>query len=156
MIFKSTENYGFFLRRFSDYVLPFVELYAYCLMPTHFHFFIRHKSEEEIVIMATKGFKNLFISYAKAYNKMYDRHGSVFQPKYKKKVVADDDYITNVIQYIHCNPLKDKLVRKLNDWEHSSYPEIIGDNNTVVEKNKVIEWFGGIQNFKEFHENALF
>lgn len=47
-IFSSKENYLFFLKKFTAYVNPVCEVYAYCLMPNHFHFLIRIKSKEEI------------------------------------------------------------------------------------------------------------
>jgi hypothetical protein len=42
-IFKEEENYHFFLKRYQHYVSLFVDTYAYCLMPTHFHFVVRIK-----------------------------------------------------------------------------------------------------------------
>jgi len=40
-IFKEDENYFFFLSKFSNYLLDFVDVYAYCLMPNHFHILIK-------------------------------------------------------------------------------------------------------------------
>ena len=37
-LFYSTENYLFFLRRYDEY------LYAFCLLPNHFHLLVRVKS----------------------------------------------------------------------------------------------------------------
>lgn len=36
-IFFSDENYQFFLWKMKAYLLPFADIIAYCLMPTHFH-----------------------------------------------------------------------------------------------------------------------
>ena len=40
-IFRTEENYKFFLQRFYDYILPIGAIYCYCLLPNHFHFLIR-------------------------------------------------------------------------------------------------------------------
>jgi putative transposase len=39
-MFKTDENYRYFLEKYKKYVAPFAETLAYCLMPTHFHFLI--------------------------------------------------------------------------------------------------------------------
>ena len=47
-IFKSEENYRFFLEKYKFYISPVANTLAYCLMPNHFHFLIKIKSEEEL------------------------------------------------------------------------------------------------------------
>ncbi len=39
-IFFDDENYLFFLSKFKKYLIPNIDVFAYCLMPNHFHFFI--------------------------------------------------------------------------------------------------------------------
>ncbi len=46
--FYSEENYLYFLKKFKEYIEPFVHTYCYCLMPNHFHFLIRIKSATEM------------------------------------------------------------------------------------------------------------
>jgi len=43
-------------------------------------------------------------SYAQYFNNRYDRHGHVFQDRFKSKVVGDNDYLFTVSAYIHNNP----------------------------------------------------
>ena len=47
-IFYSLENYEYFLYKFDGYLSDLVEVYAYCLMPNHFHFLIRIKELREL------------------------------------------------------------------------------------------------------------
>ena len=47
-IFLSSENYRFFLEKFKLHIQPIADTYCYCLLPNHFHFLIRIKSEEEL------------------------------------------------------------------------------------------------------------
>jgi hypothetical protein len=48
-LFKSDENFYFFLNKVSIHLAPVADLYAYCLMPNHFHFLLRTKKIEEVV-----------------------------------------------------------------------------------------------------------
>lgn len=47
-LFRKEENYSFFLRKHLQHISPIAETIAWCLMPNHFHFLIKIKSEEEI------------------------------------------------------------------------------------------------------------
>jgi REP element-mobilizing transposase RayT len=44
-IFYTPENYSYFLKRFDYYLSDYLEVYAYCLLPNHFHFLVRVKDE---------------------------------------------------------------------------------------------------------------
>ena len=57
LIFFEDDNYNYFLSQFKKYVSPYCETYSYCLMPNHFHFFIRINEEA----LFEKGIKNFFI-----------------------------------------------------------------------------------------------
>jgi REP element-mobilizing transposase RayT len=48
IIFRSTENYAFFLRQYLKYIHPFVDTFCYCLMPNHFHFLIQIKNQKAL------------------------------------------------------------------------------------------------------------
>lgn len=41
IVFRSRRNYLFFIGRWEKYIGELLEVYAYCLLPTHFHFFAR-------------------------------------------------------------------------------------------------------------------
>lgn len=47
-LFLSDENCRYFLLKFEQYVSPIANTFCYCLMPNHFHFLIRIKSEKEL------------------------------------------------------------------------------------------------------------
>ena len=39
-IFFSKENYAFFLRKMKEFILPYADIMAWCLMPNHFHWMV--------------------------------------------------------------------------------------------------------------------
>src|SRR6056297_3474816 len=97
-LFTETKNYNFFLERWNNYLADYLTVWAYCLIPNHFHFLIKVKSEEEltkllrpeqgaITEMISNQFRILFISYTKSFNKVYTRNGSLFQKPFKHILV---------------------------------------------------------------------
>jgi putative transposase len=64
-MFKSNENYRYFLEKYIEYIHPIADTFCYCLMPNHFHFLIRVKSKKELQtffdeqLKDYRGFKSL-------------------------------------------------------------------------------------------------
>ncbi|MEX0772218.1 MAG: hypothetical protein WD038_03570 [Balneolales bacterium] len=48
-LFREHKNHVFFLNKFSLYLNPVVETYAFCLLPNHFHAMVRVRSKDEIL-----------------------------------------------------------------------------------------------------------
>ncbi|MFW0714664.1 transposase [Pedobacter sp. N23S346] len=148
LIFFEKENYQFFLEKFGQYICPYADVFAYCLMPNHFHFFLRINN----VIGFELGIKNFFISYTKSINKSFGRVGSLFQGRYKVKKIDSDSYYTRIITYIHQNPKASGMVNKLCDYQYSSYNAYLEEIPTFLSKTEVLEWFGGLKEFILVHE----
>ena len=158
-IFFSRRNYIHFLRLFDKYLYDYVELYCYCLMPNHFHFFIRvkelnHLEENELGRQLSLCFRYFFMSYSKAINKEQKRTGSLFQKGFKYVLVDNEEYFTSLVTYIHLNPVKANLVDNCGDWEFSSYNDILSLAPTSLARNQVLNWFNGFNGFIKFHDEC--
>jgi len=135
-IFFNPENYLFFLQKVRKFIMPHCDLLAYCLMPNHFHFLV----SSDIRTIATKlignrqrnvlseGIRNLLQTYTKAINKQNNFTGSLFQQNTKAKCLSksSNSYGYICMHYIHQNPMKAKLVKKMEDWEYSSFKDYCG------------------------------
>ncbi|MEQ8417721.1 MAG: transposase [Imperialibacter sp.] len=136
-------------------------MYAYCLMPNHFHFFIKvkddadEKSTDKALSRVEKAFKDFFISYAKSVNVEQGRTGALFQYKFKRKEVEEPDYYSSLIGYIHFNPVRAKLCEEVSHWQFSSYNAFLSDKPTLVSRSEVLEWFGGPGGFLAFHRSNI-
>ena len=137
-IFFKPENYAYFLKGIERYLLPNCDLLAWCLMPNHFHLLIHANSFSTPVIhdgsferqQFSQGIKQLLSSYTKAINKQEGRTGSLFQQKTKAVCATTIElYATTAFHYIHQNPLKAKLVKRMEDWEFSSFRDYLGLRN---------------------------
>jgi len=148
LIFFEDENYRYFLNQFKKHVAPFCEVFAYCLMPNHFHLFLRISEEQ----LFEKGMKNFFISYSKAINKRYNRVGALFQGRYKVSEITSESYFTRIVTYIHQNPVVAMLVKNMVDNKYSSYAAYLSSKETLISKQEVLDWFGGLEGFVEDHQ----
>ncbi len=172
-IFKEEENYYYFLKQYKKYLLNSVDTYAYCLMPNHFHLLVRIKkfetskaTNQTTKVLKTfessprltpveKAFRDFFISYAKSINKKYQRTGSLFQYKFKRKEINDEMYLKNLILYIHQNPVAADFCEQPHEWKFSSYNSIVSNSPTNLKRNEVIDWFNDKENFKYCHNSFV-
>ncbi len=165
VLFKSKSNYLYFLEKYTHYINPIADTYAYCLLPNHFHFLIKIKEKEFIQrpnrflkpvrFSLSKPFSDFFNAYAKAFNREQNRSGKLFQLPFKRVEVTDDDYFTIIISYIHRNPLHYKITKNFEDYPFSSYRAILSDKPTALERKYVLEWFGGRKVFMKFHKEEI-
>ncbi|RRO15308.1 hypothetical protein [Flavobacteriaceae bacterium 14752] len=171
ILFKTKENYHFFLNKFNIHISPVANTFCYCLMPNHFHFLIQLKNEQEIsdrfiderrekkwrgqeVIsgFVSQQFSNLFNAYTKAFNKRYNRKGSLFMRNFKRKDVLEESYLRKLVHYIHYNPIKAGLVKQPKDWEFSSYSSLTSERKTQLRRDETLSWFEDLANFKYCHQ----
>lgn len=179
-LFQNEVNFRYFLKRYEDYIPAVADTLAYCLMPNHLHLLVRIKSEvalEEVFKnklqdltglagedkkdlsglerLTIQQFSHLFNAYNKAYNKFNKkRRGSLFTRAFKRIEITSDSYFTNIIHYIHHNPVHHGFVKNLADWPWSSYHDFLLPELTLVQQ-EVINWFGNRQQFILFHQQAL-
>lgn len=160
LLFKSEENYEYFLKKYGDYFEKLFSTLAYCLMPTHFHFLIKVKEMSDTSkvsdIPIKKNIGLLLSGYTKAINKRYKRHGSLFQPHSKAKEIGDERYLLTLISYIHQNPVRSGLVTKPEDWKYSSYQDLIGiRNGNLADREFIKQYFKTTGEFKTYSEETV-
>jgi hypothetical protein len=56
-----------------------------------------------------------------------------------------------VIAYIHQNPQKHKFVQDFREWKWSSYDALLSDRPTKLQRETVLEWFGGQDEYLKLH-----
>ena len=164
-LFHENTNYEYFLCLYDKHISPMADTFAWVLMPNHFHLLVRIK-EEDIqtispdrvpypvrAIVPAKHFSNLFNSYAQAFNKMYGRHGNLFERPFKRKEITDIEYFKNLVVYIHNNPVHHKFTEHAMDYPWSSYLTCISVKPTHFQHDAVMGWFDNEANFKTAHEN---
>lgn len=112
-------------------------------------------SDNEIEKFLSKQFANLFSSYTQAFNKVYQRMGSLFVKNFKREPIYDKSHFLNAIIYTHRNPIHHGFRTNYDEWEYSSYNEITDGVCDKVEIVKLLKIFGSLETFKEMHRKSL-
>jgi len=147
-IFFNKPDYEYFLRKLKEYKDKyFIEILCYCLMPNHYHLFIKQTKAELSTSKFVADFSN---SFTKGMNKKYMRSGVLFEGKTKSKIIQDEAYFKWVVKYILENPFKANLVSNILEYEYSSAKEIMGlKDSEITSVNELLSYFDSIESFKE-------
>ena len=164
-LFRSDENYLYFMKKYRFYLDDYLDTIGYCLMPTHFHFLVRVKSQanssddfkssDEYSLLISKQIGILLRSYTRAFNKMWERHGNLFNQKTNAKPVSNDRYLITLLTYIHQNPMRSGLSEKAFEWKYSSYQDYIDLRNGNLPKKDVILSMIRKEELIHFTENKI-
>src|SRR5712692_2485154 len=83
---------------------------------------------------------------ALAYNRRHRRHGPLFQNRSKSIVCEEEGYFTELVRYIHLNPLRAKLVgtlEELDTYPWSGHAVVMGKvAHAWQARDSVLSWFG--------------
>ena len=152
-IFTSDENYRFLLRRAKEFLPKYpITFIAYCLMPNHYHFFIRAEEDGTIGPFLQR----LFNSYTQAFNRQENRSGTLFEGRAKSIIIDETGYLFHIARYIHLNPVLAGLVKKPEDWQYSNYREFIGLRKGILyDAAFVREQFETPEEYRKFVEDEI-
>lgn len=168
-LFCEPDNYEYFLDLYDQCVSPLAETYAWVLMPNHFHLLVRIKEQDEVVASIppdrvsnpVRGnypslqFSKLFNAYAQALNNRLGLRGALFERPFKRKRIDSDEYLKQVILYIHNNPVHHGFCEHPREYPWSSYLTCISVKPTKLHRKLVMGWFDSEANFKYMHDNKI-
>ena len=105
-----------------------ITLLAYCLMPNHFHFFVKQKAAESI----DRFMQSLATRYTAYFNRKHKRVGSLYQGVYKAVLITSEEQFLHLSRYIHKQALVPQIalqgetLRNLREQQPCSYLEYLG------------------------------
>ena len=182
IIFKTERNMLFFLEKIKENLLPVSDIYAYCLMPNHFHFLLQIKSEEELKSLdkvqnldkatnSALGVQNLDKAktglhasqniFSKQFSRVFNSYSQAFNKENNRHGALIE------------SPFKRKLITDENylrqciiyihqnptfddftTYPYSSYTEILSSSETFIKRAEVIELFEDKENFIVCHQKT--
>ena len=88
-----------------------------------------------------------------AFNKQQGRTGNLFNRPFKRIEVNKNSHFTQAVIYIHANALKHKLCKDFTLYKWSSWNSITSDKPTLLCREQLLDWFGGLTQFIEIHKS---
>ena len=129
-IFYSDKDKSVFLDKMNETFEKYSFIcYAYCLMDNHYHLFIQTP-----IANISEGMHYLNTSYANWFKAKYRLVGSIFQGRYKSILIDADSYALVLSTYIHLNPLRAGMVKRLEDYPFSSFLDYIDTKRPVIKR----------------------
>ena len=105
-IFRDDVDRAAFVTRLDDLcVQTDTALFAWCLLPNHFHLLLRTTGAPLSALM-----RRLLTGHAVAFNRRHRRVGHLLQNRFKSILVEEDPYLLELVRYIHLNAVRAGLV----------------------------------------------
>jgi len=124
-IFEKNLDYEAFMRVIGETAkLVPVDIFAYSIMPNHWHMVLRPTTDRELGNFVQR----LTTTHVRRWHLHRNSVGSghLYQGTYKSFPVQDDEHFLTVCRYVEQNPLRAGLVQRAEDWRwsslHDAYP----------------------------------
>jgi putative transposase len=128
-----------------------VDIFAFVLMSTHYHLLLRTNLPN-----LSRAMQWLGLTYARRLNNRLGRCGHLFQGRFKAMLVESDAYMVELSCYIHRNPLRAGMVRRLIEYRWSSYPVYAYGKKGPewLKTDLILSQFGGRDGNKAYREKV--
>jgi len=154
-IFRTDQDREDFLNRVADLCIDGdLIVYAWALMPNHFHLLVRTGRQS-----ISKSMRRFLTGYVVNFNLRHKRYGHLFQNRYKSIICEDDPYLLELTRYIHLNPLRAGIVddlKGLSRYRWAGHSAIMGRvKRDWQEVETVLAYFGKGHRAVEKYEQYL-
>lgn len=134
--------------------LPLVEIYSFAFMPNHYHFLLRQSQDKGI----SRFISDIQNSFAKNFNLVNDRNGSLFQTGFKSRRIAFEEDFFHISRYIHLNPVTSNLIKfnELMNYPFTSLNWYLNTNsNKFINTEYLLNHFQNLNNYIKFLEDQV-
>ena len=112
LLFRDDADYAYFLGILKERKIKYnFKLYAFCLLPQHYHLLIETSDKNISKIMQA-----LNTSYSLYYNNKYNRQGHLLAGRFQMKVVNKDATLLELTYHIQLNPLRMGLLKAPEEY----------------------------------------
>jgi putative transposase len=93
-----------------------VDVFVFVLMSNHYHLLLRTN-----LANLSRAMQWLGVTYTRRFNNRHGRSGHLFQGRFKSIVVENEAYAIELSCYIHRNPVRAGMAKRLMNYKWSSY-----------------------------------
>ncbi len=128
-------------------------VHAYVLMTNHVHLLLTPEHADSVGRL----FQSLGRHYVRHINKTYQRHGSLWEGRYKCNVIESQAYLLSCMRYIELNPVRAGMVDLPAKYRWSSYAaNALGVSNAVLTAHTEYMALGGSSDDRQSAFRGLF
>lgn len=107
-------------------------------MTNHVHLLIERRADPIGRIM-----HRVLTGYSQYYNRRYRRVGHLLQGRHKAILCQSDRYLSELVRYIHLNPVRARMVRRPEQYQYSGHRAYLGlEPPGIVDVDSVLRHFG--------------
>jgi putative transposase len=160
-IFRTDFDRKDFIERLAELCREgYFRVYAWALMPNHFHLLIKTKDYP-----LSSGMRKILTGYVINFNRRHKRFGHLFQNRYKSIVCEEDPYLLELTRYIHLNPLRKGLVRgmeELKEYPWTGHSALMGEiNRDWQDMDTILSYFSpkkkrAVISYEQFVSEGVF
>jgi putative transposase len=139
-IFFDPKDYAYFEQLIVEGIARYnYRIHGYCWMPNHVHMVV-----EVADITLSKIIQNISFRYTRRINKKKQRTGHLFQGRYKAILLDAENYLLELIRYIHLNPVRANLAQSPDDYPWSGHKCYLGqEKNQWLSTDWMLQRFSG-------------
>jgi REP element-mobilizing transposase RayT len=116
-VFEVNDDYELFIEILQEAIELFaLRVSAFCLMPNHYHVLVQTPDAN-----LSRCMRHINGVYTQRYNRKHSLDGQLFRGRYKAIVVAEDNYLLQLVRYIHRNPIRAGMVDNAEHYDWSSH-----------------------------------
>jgi len=112
------------------------KVYGYVVMDNHAHFLIQIKGDLSLMM------QKFLLSFSRKYRMKNQYVGYFWQGRFKSQAVTTDYGMREVLDYVHENPVKAKIVKRVKDYIYSSAFKYLDFENMKVQNKLLITTYG--------------
>lgn len=148
VILRGNAGYPIFLNdrgreHFYDLIGQGVErfghrIHAFCLMTNHVHLLVQVGE-----VPLSRIIHNLTLRYTAWLNRRHNRIGHLFHGRYKALLVDADNYLLELVRYIHLNPVRAAMTELPDEYRWTGHRALAGSESLPwLTTDWVLSYFG--------------
>ena len=129
-----------------------IEIYAYCLMDSHYHLLVQTPRSG-----LARAMRHLDGIYTQRFNRSHHRDGPLLRGRYKAILIDAEEYFLSVVRYIHQNPVQAGVVSDMDRYRWSSHRGYLykRERPSWLNTDPVLSRFGRLGEYREFMHSEM-
>jgi len=184
LLFIDPTEYRVFKDRLITFTGMCFEYWSYCHLPNHTHHIVKAREARELALfieqlpgeertlsmtsflqdtadarlfdaVVLRQMNRFLVSFSNFINNRRKRKGGTFQKPFRRREIENESHLQQAVIYTNANAQKHNMVDDFKDYPYSSYTETLDGSSFILETEKVLDFFGGKENFIKTHEDQV-